>query len=107
MWSWPILRYYPGICLEDLRKAMKNLSQDSQHPGQNSNWVPDGYKSGVLPSEPACSITTWRVHLKWDGWSVMMSLRIDSGFCNNHDIFLGPKTTGIDCNCRILTEEAV
>jgi hypothetical protein len=26
-WSWPIFRYYPGICLEDLRKAMKNLSQ--------------------------------------------------------------------------------
>jgi hypothetical protein len=23
-------RYYPGICLEDLMKTMKNLGQDSQ-----------------------------------------------------------------------------
>jgi len=23
-WSWPNLRYYPGICLEGLRKTTKN-----------------------------------------------------------------------------------
>jgi len=28
----PILRYYPGICLEGLRKITKNLNQDSWLP---------------------------------------------------------------------------
>jgi hypothetical protein len=39
-WPWPNLRYYPGICLEGLRKTMRNLSQHSVwwkllHTGQN------------------------------------------------------------------------
>jgi hypothetical protein len=38
------LRYYPGICLEGLRKAMENLSQDSQFFRQDSNWVPHKYR---------------------------------------------------------------
>jgi hypothetical protein len=30
MWLWPNLRYDAGICLEGLRKAMKNFTQYSQ-----------------------------------------------------------------------------
>jgi hypothetical protein len=29
---WPDFRYYPGICLEELRKIIINFSQDSQCP---------------------------------------------------------------------------
>jgi hypothetical protein len=32
--SWPNLRYYPGICLEGLKKT-KNLSEESQYPGRD------------------------------------------------------------------------
>jgi hypothetical protein len=30
-----ILGYYLGICLEELKKNPKNLSQDSQSPGKD------------------------------------------------------------------------
>jgi hypothetical protein len=32
---WLNLRYYPGICLKGLSKTTKNLSRDSQSPGQD------------------------------------------------------------------------
>jgi hypothetical protein len=35
--SWPNFRHYPGICLEELRKPTKNLSQNSWCPGRNLN----------------------------------------------------------------------
>jgi hypothetical protein len=39
-------RYYPGICLEGLRKTIKNLSQYSQRPcSRDSNRVPPEYKT--------------------------------------------------------------
>jgi hypothetical protein len=41
-WLWPNLRYYPGICLEELRKTTKNLSQDSQSLGRGLNPGPPG-----------------------------------------------------------------
>jgi hypothetical protein len=43
-----ILRYYPNIHLEGLRKTTKNLSQDSWSPGQELNPGPPEYKAGVL-----------------------------------------------------------
>jgi hypothetical protein len=43
-----ILRYYPGIRLEGLRKTTKKLSQDSQSPGRDLNLEPPEYKVGVL-----------------------------------------------------------
>jgi hypothetical protein len=39
-----ILRYYPGIHLEGLRKAMKNLSQYSWSLGQDLNSGPADMK---------------------------------------------------------------
>jgi hypothetical protein len=35
--SWPNLKYYPSMCLEGLRKTMKNLSQENQSLGCNLN----------------------------------------------------------------------
>jgi hypothetical protein len=43
-WSWPNLRYYPGICLEGLRKITNNISQDSLSPGRDLNLGPPKYE---------------------------------------------------------------
>lgn len=37
---WPYLRYYPGICVEGVRKNHANLSQDSRSPGHDLNPEP-------------------------------------------------------------------
>jgi hypothetical protein len=42
-----ILRYYPGICLEGLRKITKNLSQDNQCQGTDMNPGPSEHEVGV------------------------------------------------------------
>jgi hypothetical protein len=47
-----ILRHYPSICLEGLRKTTKNLSQDSRPPGRDLNPAPPEYESGVLDTRP-------------------------------------------------------
>jgi hypothetical protein len=54
-----IIRYYPDICLEGLRKTTRN-SQDSPSPRQDLN--PGGleYKAGVLITRPRSSIS-WLV----------------------------------------------
>jgi hypothetical protein len=54
--SWPNLRYYPNICLEDLRKSTKNLSQDSRYPGWDLNPGPPEYDAGVLNCSTPCHI---------------------------------------------------
>jgi hypothetical protein len=46
---WPILRYYPSICLEGFRKTKKNLSPDSQSPDRELNPGPPEY--GVLTTQ--------------------------------------------------------
>jgi hypothetical protein len=53
-----ILMYYLDICLEALRKVKKNLSSDSQCPGQDSNSEPPEYKSEALCLEAA---TRWTI----------------------------------------------
>jgi hypothetical protein len=42
--SWPNLRYYPGICLKELRKTMKGFSQDSKFLGRDLNGGPPEYE---------------------------------------------------------------
>jgi hypothetical protein len=46
--SWPSLRYYPGICLETLRKTLKNISQDNLSPGWVLNPRTPNCEAGVL-----------------------------------------------------------
>jgi hypothetical protein len=36
-WSLPILKHYPGISLEELRKTMKSLSQHNRSPSRLMN----------------------------------------------------------------------
>jgi hypothetical protein len=47
-WAWPNLRYYPGICLEGLRKATKNASQNNRSAGRDLNPGPPVYEAEVL-----------------------------------------------------------
>jgi hypothetical protein len=47
-WSWPNLRYYPGICLEGLSKMMRNISQDSRSPERDLNSGSPEYEARVL-----------------------------------------------------------
>jgi hypothetical protein len=54
-----ILKYYPGICLEELRKTSKNVSQDSQCPGRDSSQTLSDNMSEVLPLELTRSVS-WR-----------------------------------------------
>jgi hypothetical protein len=44
-----------GIFMEGLRKSKKNLIQDRQCSGPNSNPAPPEQKSEALPTEPPCS----------------------------------------------------
>jgi hypothetical protein len=43
-----ILRFYPSICLEGMRKTTKNLSQDIRSPGWYFNPGLPEYEAGVL-----------------------------------------------------------
>lgn len=42
-------RYYPSSCLVGLKKDKKNISQDSQSPGWDSNQASPKYKSQAIP----------------------------------------------------------
>jgi hypothetical protein len=41
------LRYCPGICLEGLKKAMRNLNQEGQCPDQDTKRTSTEYKSNA------------------------------------------------------------
>jgi hypothetical protein len=45
-----ILRYYPGIRMEGMRKTSKLLGQGSRSPGRELNVGPPEYEAGVLIS---------------------------------------------------------
>jgi hypothetical protein len=51
-----ILRYYPGIRMEELRKTTKMLSQDSQFLGRGLNPGHPVYEAGVLTTRPQRSV---------------------------------------------------
>jgi hypothetical protein len=46
-------RSKPGICLDELRKTTKNLSQDNQYHGRNSNWIPPEHTLEALLLQPS------------------------------------------------------
>jgi hypothetical protein len=54
--SWPNLIYYPCICLEELSKTTKHLSQNSRSRGLNLNTRSPEYKAGMLTTRPRRSI---------------------------------------------------
>jgi hypothetical protein len=57
-WLQPHLWYYPGICMEGLKKITQNLlNQDSQSPGQDLNLGPPKNEAGVLTTQPRCLVT--------------------------------------------------
>jgi len=49
--SWPILRYYPGIRLEGLRKTTKTSIRIAGRRGRDSNPGPPEYEAGVLTTK--------------------------------------------------------
>jgi hypothetical protein len=53
IWSWINLRYYPGICLEWLRKSMKNLRI---YLVQAQGWTGTSCICQVLPLAQTCSV---------------------------------------------------
>jgi hypothetical protein len=60
-----ILRYYPGIRLEGLRKTTKILNQDSLSPGRDLNPGPPEYEAGVLTTRPWRSVVPWGRGQRW------------------------------------------
>jgi hypothetical protein len=52
------LRYYPGICLDGLRKIMENLNHNSRYPGRDLNTRSPECGAGALPCRPRHSIET-------------------------------------------------
>jgi hypothetical protein len=50
--SWSNLRWYPFSCLEELRKAARNLSQSIRSLGRDLNSGPPEYEAGVLTTQP-------------------------------------------------------
>jgi hypothetical protein len=54
-----ILRYYPGIRMEVLRKTTKSLNRDSRAPDLKP--VPPEYKAGVLTTQPRRSVLSRRL----------------------------------------------
>jgi hypothetical protein len=51
-----ILRKYPGIRLEGLRKTTKNLILDSRSPGRDLNPGPSEYEVGMLTTRLRCLV---------------------------------------------------
>jgi hypothetical protein len=47
-----ILRYYPGIRLEEPRKTTNNFDHDIRSPGRDWNQGPPEYEGGVLTTQP-------------------------------------------------------
>jgi hypothetical protein len=47
-----LIRYYPSICLGELKKTTKNFSQDSQSPGRYLIQRPPEYEAGVPTTLP-------------------------------------------------------
>jgi hypothetical protein len=50
---WYNLHYFPGICMEELRKTLKNLMQDSLCFTWDSNQALSKYE--MFSCEPTCS----------------------------------------------------
>jgi hypothetical protein len=56
-------RYYPGICLEGLRKTAKTLSQDSWWCGWFFKQASPEYKSTAVPLDQPVQYVPYNSHL--------------------------------------------
>jgi hypothetical protein len=81
-----ILRYYPGIHAERLRKITKTSIMIASHWGRDSNPGPTEYKAGVLTTRPRCSVSLLaistssnlrRMHLRHtdSGWLALIGFK--------------------------------
>jgi hypothetical protein len=50
--SYPLLKWYPDICLEGLKKTLRNVCQDIWSLSHSSNSEPSGYEKGILTTTP-------------------------------------------------------
>jgi hypothetical protein len=57
--SWPNLRYYPGIYLEELRKTTK-ACQNGRSPRRDFYLGPPEYEAGVITNRPRRSVSVYR-----------------------------------------------
>jgi hypothetical protein len=60
-----ILKYYPDICPEELRKAKQNLSQDSRFSGRDLNPIPPDYDAGELTTRLRRTAVTMSIMTLW------------------------------------------
>jgi hypothetical protein len=58
--SWPNLRYYPGICLEGLKKRRKTSIRITGRRSRDLNPGPPEYDAGVLTTLPQRSVESMR-----------------------------------------------
>jgi hypothetical protein len=98
-------RYYPDICLEELRKATNNLNQDSRCLGLYSNRAPNEYKSRRLPVDQFVTVQTCYS----SPWTLLSPFLISEGvtdlLASYDDLFLvsGQKTTCLFLHSVLMT----
>jgi hypothetical protein len=54
-------RFFPGICLEELRKTKINLSLHCRSPGRDLNPEPLEYETGLLITQLQLSVISLEV----------------------------------------------
>jgi hypothetical protein len=59
--SRPNVRYYPGICLEGLKKTTKPINEDSRSLSSDLNLGPPKYEAWVLTSRLRRSVPRFRI----------------------------------------------
>ena len=94
-WSWPNLRFFRGIQLDELRKARK--PETSWCHVQNSNNTPPSYKSEVTLLEPICTVSLYTyVHI-CTYMSSLVKYKIQYEGCVIKKICLMPPSSSHQC----------
>jgi hypothetical protein len=63
LWKQDVARHFPGICLEGLRKTMKDLGQESWSLGLDLNTSPTKYRTEVLTTQLGHSLFNGKVNV--------------------------------------------
>jgi hypothetical protein len=76
----PIIRYYPILSMEGLRKTIKNLSQHSRSPSRDLNPGPAEYEARLLTTQPGRLVFRYIIHEHRD--RTVCTLRVQAiGVC--------------------------